>query len=127
MHIDHIAIWTHDIETLKDFYLKYFNCTVGEKYINSAKGFSSYFLSFGEGSRVEIMHKENITSESEGEKLGLAHFSINVGSSEAVDELTERIEKDGHIISGKPRLTGDGYYESVVLDPEGNVIEIMSR
>jgi len=127
MHIDHIAIWTYDPEAIKDFFLKYFNCTAGEKYINPIKKFSSYFISFKEGSRIELMKREDISSKRKGEMLGLAHISINAGSRAGVDELTDRIEQDGHDIVSKPRITGDGYYESVVQDPEGNVIEIISE
>jgi lactoylglutathione lyase len=126
MYIDHIAIWTNDIEAVKEFYLRYFKCTAGKKYVNSVKGFSSYFLSFEEGSRIELMKKDDINAARKGESLGLAHLSINIGSREEVDKLTERVEKDGNIILGKPRMTGDGYYESIILDPEGNMVEIMA-
>jgi len=126
MHIDHIAIWTNDIEAVKEFYLRYFNCTAGDKYINPLKGFSSYFISFGEGTRIELMKREDIVTGREGDNLGLAHLSINIGSREAVDRLTGQIEKDGHLIVSKPRVTGDGYYESVILDPEGNMVEIVA-
>lgn len=127
MHIDHIAIWTNDIEAVKNFYLKYFNCTAGKKYVNLIKGFSSYFVSFEEGSRIELMKRNDINASRTGEVLGLSHFSINIENREAVDKLTERIEKDGHVIVSKPRITGDGYYESVILDPEGNVVELIGR
>jgi len=53
-----------------------------------------------------------------------AHLAISVGSKEKVDELTEKLRADGYTVAGNPRLTGDGYYESVVFDPEGNRIEI---
>jgi lactoylglutathione lyase len=127
MHIDHIAIWTSDLETVKDFYLKYFKCKAGKKYINPVKRFSSYFITFEEGSRIELMKREDIKTGRAGETLGLAHVSINAGSRENVDKLTAKIERDGHTIAGRPRVTGDGYYESVVLDPEGNVVELIGR
>jgi lactoylglutathione lyase len=126
MHIDHIAIWTKDLENEKDFFLKYFECTANEKYVNPAKQFSSYFITFAGGSGIELMSRADITAERAGETLGIAHIAINVSTREKVDKLTEIFERDGIIVVSKPRITGDGYYESVILDPEGNVIEIMS-
>ncbi len=127
MRIEHLAIWAKDIERLKSFYCKYFNCTAGEKYLNPKKKFESYFLSFDGGSRLEIMQKPDIidrgTTVNE-ELYGLAHFAISVGTKERVDALTETLRADGYSIIGEPRTTGDGYYESVVLDPEQNRIEI---
>ena len=125
MKIDHIAIWTKDLENEKDFFLKYFECTANEKYVNPAKQFSSYFITFEGGSRIELMSRADITVGRAGETLGIAHIAINVGSREKVDALTATFERDGIVIVSKPRITGDGYYESVILDPEGNVIEIM--
>jgi len=127
MKIDHIAIWVNDLEKEKEFYLKYFECTVGEKYINSVKGFRSYFISFSDGSRIELMNRQDV----EGtvgivDQPGLAHFAINVGTRDLVDHLTGVISKDGYMVTGNPRMTGDGYYESTILDPEGNRIEIFS-
>ncbi|PWK26485.1 lactoylglutathione lyase [Arcicella aurantiaca] len=127
MHIEHIAIWTKQLETLKDFYVKYFNAVPNEKYINPKKGFSSYFLSFGDGCRLEIMEKASIPlniNNPYDEYTGLIHFAMSVGSKEKVDEMTEIFRKDGFEIVGEPRTTGDGYYESVILDPDKNRIEI---
>ena len=125
MKIEHIAIWVSDIEKLRGFYEKYFNAVFGEKYINPKKNFTSYFLSFTEGARLELMHKPEIsTIVNEKEHLGFIHFAISVGSKEMVDSLTNEIRQDGFKVLGEPRTTGDGYYESVVLDPEGNRIEI---
>jgi lactoylglutathione lyase len=126
MNIDHIAIWTLDLEKEKDFFLKYFGCTVNEKYVNRGKKFESYFISFPDGSRIELMTREDIKEKLKGENSGLAHIAVNAGSREKVRQLTERLDNDGFIISSVPRVTGDGYYESVVLDPENNVIEIIS-
>ncbi len=127
MRIDHIAIWTDDIEKLRDFYMKYFNMRCGSKYTNENKGFTSYFLSFeGEATRIEIMNIPEMASPHDREKMpGLTHFAISVGSKERVDELTETLRTDGYAILGEPRTTGDGYYESVVADPEGNRVEIV--
>jgi lactoylglutathione lyase len=54
----------------------------------------------------------------------LIHLAFSTGSKEKVDALTERLRNDGFEIIGAPRTTGDGYYESVILDPENNIIEI---
>jgi lactoylglutathione lyase len=124
MHIDHIAIWTADLEKEKAFFLKYFNCTACKMYSNPGKHFSSCFISFADGSRIELMKRKDIGTRYEGENLGYSHIAINVGSREKVEKLTEMLEKDGFTIKGKPRQTGDGYYESVVLDPENNIIEL---
>lgn len=127
MKIDHIAIWVNDLEKEKEFYLKYFECTAGEKYINSVKRFSSYFISFADGSRIELMNRPDIEGKvSNVDQPGLTHFAINVGTRDHVDHLAEVISKDGHKVTGNPRMTGDGYYESIVQDPEGNRIEIFS-
>jgi lactoylglutathione lyase len=127
MHIDHIAIWTDNIETEKDFFLKYFECIANRMYTNTVKKFSSYFITFDGGAKIEIMKRADITTERTGETLGITHIAINAGSREKVDKLTELLEQDGYTIVSRPRVTGDGYYESAILDPEKNVIEIMYR
>lgn len=126
MKIEHIAIWTKDLEVMKNFYHKFFNMKYGEKYTNPDKGFSSYFLSLNKGTRIEIMHKTDISDKIElkGYCYGLTHIAISVGSKNKVNELTELIRNNGYKVIGEPRTTGDGYYESVILDPEGNHIEI---
>ena len=127
MKIEHLAIWVNDPELMKSFYEKYFELTAGEKYINPKKQFSSYFLHFGNTkTRMELMHRPDIeqNQKKRGFLHGLAHFAISVGSKEAVNALTERLRTDNYIIESEPRVTGDGYYESVVLDPEGNYLEI---
>lgn len=127
MKIEHIAIWTEDLEAAKDFYTKYFNMTCGGKYINAQKHFSSYFLSFKDSpTRIELMQRPDILKHKDkrGFTNGLTHFAISVGSKELVNSITEKLRANKFIIQGEPRTTGDGYYESVVLDPEGNLIEI---
>lgn len=127
MKIEHLALWTLELETMKDFYTRYFQGQAGPMYHNPAKNFSSYFISFGEGCRLELMHNPEIpanTPTAPAEYRGLIHFALSVGSRDAVDLLTRRLETDGYTVLGQPRTTGDGYYESVVLDPEGNRIEI---
>lgn len=127
MKINHIAIRAKDPELLKDFYIKYFDMISGSKYTNAKTLFSSYFLSFRSGdTRIEIMHipdlqnyKEKVTNT-----YGIAHIAISAGNRESVNKLTERLKADGYFIRSEPRVTGDGYYESVILDPEENIIEI---
>lgn len=126
MRIEHIAIWADNIELLRTFYIKYFGLSCSDKYINTTKHFTSYFLSFEEAeTRIEIMHIPDMASPaSRGNLKGLAHFSIAVGSKEAVNALTEQLRGDGYTILSEPRTTGDGCYESAIADPEGNCIEI---
>ncbi|MES2061898.1 MAG: VOC family protein [Bacteroidota bacterium] len=127
MKIDHLGIWVSDLEAMRRFYVKYFGMISGDKYINEQKGFSSYFLSFENSNiRLEIMHKNAMTDNdlSRGIKMGLAHFAISVGSESAVNDLTESLRNNYYAIASEPRRTGDGYYESVILDPEGNFVEI---
>ena len=111
---------------MRSFYLEHFDLRSNEKYFNPTKKFSSYFLSFDNGCRIELMHRPDLAellSTSE-ETLGLTHFAISLGSKEKVDILTESLRSRGHQILGEPRTTGDGYYESVIADPEGNRVEL---
>ena len=128
MKIEHIAIWAKDIEKLKDFYSHYFHAIAGEKYFNTKKNFHSYFLSFDTGCRLELMQMPGILDNKEhtpaSQYFGLTHLAISLGSSELVDHLTTQLRNNGYVIASEPRTTGDGYYESVILDPEGNRIEI---
>ena len=126
MRIEHLAIWVTDLKLMRSFYERYLGATAGEIYHNPQKTFTSYFLSFKEGPRLELMHKPTILppGDSHVEYLGITHFAVSVGSKEQVDALTEELRTDGYLVVGEPRTTGDGYYESVVLDPEGNRIEI---
>ncbi|MBS1796062.1 MAG: VOC family protein [Acidobacteria bacterium] len=127
MKIEHLAIWVENLEATREFYEKYFGAAAGPKYVNAAKRFESYFLSFGDGCRLELMHRPGLgpsAGNHENPAAGIAHFAVAAGSREAVDALTERLRRDGFRIVGEPRTTGDGYYESVVLDPAGNLVEI---
>ncbi len=127
MKFEHIAIWVKDLEEVKDFYIRYFGMKCSVKYINPKKQYSSYFLSFSNSeTRFEIMHRPDVSefAGNKGLSNGFAHLSISVGSKELVNELTEKIRQEGFAVAGEPRTTGDGYYESVILDPEGNYIEI---
>lgn len=128
MRIEHIAIWVEDLEKMRQFYLDYFDASSSEKYVNPKKGYSSYFISFGSGdSRIEIMNRDDIAENPlhRGYVRGLAHISIEVGNVLQVGQMTEKFRADGYTIESEPRRTGDGYYESVILDPEGNLIEIV--
>ncbi|MDF2156711.1 VOC family protein [Algoriphagus sp. CAU 1675] len=126
MTIEHLAIWVNDLERIKDFYCNSLGFSAGEKYTNAKKGFSSYFLSTDSGSRLELMHRADIPihGENRGNRIGLAHFALSLGSKELVDAYTHRLRKEGVTIIGEPRTTGDGYYESIIEDPEGNWIEL---
>jgi lactoylglutathione lyase len=127
MHIDHIAIWTTDLERCKHFYVSYFGAVAGAGYANPAKGFESCFLNFADGARIEAMKTTTLTPvviEPGAQRMGFTHIAISLGSEQLVDALTERLKRDGFPILDGPRRTGDGYYESVTLDPDGNRIEI---
>jgi len=165
MKIEHIAIWVRDIDKVCEFYRKYFGGVVHPIYHNPTKQFTSRFITFDDGARLEVMHRPDIDSnvgtaemfhvkqsiasvatgrlrtgmteyETVGHKvskqsqtedtqhLGFTHLSFSVGSKEEVDHLTKQMSSEGVPVIGQPRTTGDGYYESVVLDPEGNRIEI---
>jgi lactoylglutathione lyase len=127
MKIQHIAIWTKNLEALKAFYETYFQALSGKKYINPNTYFESYFLSFSTGARIEIMQIPGILTSPtarDARHSGYAHLAFSVGSKTRVNQLTDILEKNGIPIQSRPRTTGDGYYESVILDPDGNKIEI---
>lgn len=125
--IEHAALWTPNLERARAFYERYFDARAGEKYVNEEKQFTSYFLRFSSGARLELMHTPAIPEalgDEEARSPGYAHLAFSVGSEQAVDELTQRLRQDGYEVTSGPRRTGDGYYESVVLGPDGNRIEI---
>jgi lactoylglutathione lyase len=127
IRIEHVALWTEDIERLVQFYVKYFNAAAGERYVNPAKGFESRFVSFAGGARLEVMKStkvEAVRHARGAQRMGLTHLALSVGSESAVDALTGRLRSDGYDAIDGPRRTGDGYYESVILDPDGNRVEI---
>lgn len=127
MRIEHIAIWTEQLETLKDFYVKYFDAKIDADYFNPKKNFRSYFLSFASGSRLELMHMPDIPATKDDpyqQYRGIIHMAFEVMKQEEVDHLTQRLSEDGYEVVGAPRMTGDGYYESVIFDPDKNRIEI---
>lgn len=125
MTIDHIALYVEDLEGEKDFFETYFGGKAGNKYHNNKTGFTSYFLSFENGARLEIMNIPGLKKyENKLSLAGYIHIAFNTGSEENVNSLTERLRTDGFTITSEPRITGDGYYESVIKDKEGNLIEI---
>ena len=128
MKISHLAIWTNNLEQLREFYCSYFGAKSNEKYLNQAKQFSSYFLTFEKADcSLELMTKPDILSPELQmfiNLVGLAHFSFSVGSKEEVDAMTERLREAGITIFSEPRFTGDGFYESAIKDPDGNIVEI---
>ena len=125
MRIEHIAMYVNDLEKAKEFFVKYFNATSNEGYHNKTTDFRSYFLSFDDGARLEIMNKPQMSVEEKGlNRTGYIHIAFSLGSKEAVDMLTEKIRNDGYNVISGPRTTGDGYYESCIIGIEGNQIEI---
>jgi lactoylglutathione lyase len=127
MQIEHVALWTRDLEGLVRFYQTYFEAEAGPMYTNPAKGFESYFLSFASGARLELMRIPDLAEHPGGEPpqpAGYSHLAFSTGSQAAVDELTARLRADGYRVISGPRTTGDGYYESLVEDPDGNRVEI---
>lgn len=127
IRVEHIALWVRDLDAMCAFYAGAFGATVGPLYENPAKGFQSRFLSFDGGARIELMSTRSLHpagAEPGAQRMGLTHLALALGSEAAVDALTERLRREGRSVIDGPRRTGDGYYESVVLDPEGNRIEL---
>jgi lactoylglutathione lyase len=129
MKIDHVAIWTYNLERMRNFYIRYFDASCNEIYYNHSKEFRSYFLTFDDDCKLEIMEMPNIPKSKDDvlkQFTGIIHFAINAGSKSGVDRITDQLKTDGYKVISEPRTTGDGYYESVVLDPDGNRVEIMN-
>ncbi|RCX09075.1 lactoylglutathione lyase [Anaerobacterium chartisolvens] len=127
MKINHVALWTDKLERMKDFYIRFFGGTCGNKYENLQKQFQSYFIAFDSGAKIELMSTPTVQGKcgTGGKPLcGYAHLALSVGSRERVNEVTELIRLSGYTVTGEPRMTGDGCYESCVVDPDGNLIEI---
>lgn len=124
MHIDHVAVWTPDLDRLAAFYARYFQAAVGPKYTNPRTGFESHFLSFDTGARLELMRSPAVTAGVDGPRYGYAHLAVSVGTNEAVDRMAEQFRADGVPVLDGPRRTGDGYYECVAADPDGNRVEV---
>lgn len=125
MHIEHIAMYVSDLEAARDFFVKYLGGNSNNGYHNRNTGFRSYFISFEDGARLELMNKPGVAdTDSSCEHTGYAHIAFSVGSRERVDELTETLRGAGYEVKSGPRTTGDGYYESCIAVIEGNTIEI---
>lgn len=125
MRIEHIAMYVNNLERAKNFFCKYFGAVSGNLYHNKSTDFRSYFLSFSDGARLEIMNKPSMNNDEKSlARTGFIHIAFSVGSREKVDELTEQLRRDGFEVISGPRTTGDGYYESCVVDIEKNQIEI---
>jgi len=131
MTLEHAAIWTNRLEQLKEYYVKYFGGISNEKYTNERKQFSSYFLTFGSGARLELMSMPNVPVNHNdtvvAQHQGLIHLAFGVDSLQEVDEKARQLEKDGFAILSGPRKTGDGYYEFETLDPDNNRLEVTAR
>ncbi|SFT35321.1 lactoylglutathione lyase [Lachnospiraceae bacterium XBD2001] len=125
MKIEHIAMYVNNLEAARDFFVKYFGGKSNDGYHNPNTDFRSYFITFDDGARLEIMKKPVMDDlEKPLNRTGYIHLAFSVGSKEAVDELTARLKNDGYDVVSGPRTTGDGYYESCIVGIEGNQIEI---
>ena len=127
MKIEHMALYVKDLEEAKTFFVRFFEGKTGNIYHNEKTGFSSYFISFSDGSRLELMTRKELEETTEEKPLifpGYVHIAFSVGSKERVDRLTEELVSDGYELVSGPRMTGDGYYESCIKGIEGNLIEI---
>ena len=126
VRLEHVGLWVRDIDGVAAFYETYFGARSGARYENPRKGFESRFLEFTGGARLEVMRRIDVTARGADNQLGLAHVAISVGDEAAVDALAARFVAAGSPPLDGPRRTGDGYYECVVRDPEGNRVEIMA-
>ena len=125
MKIEHVALYIKKKKKARDFFIKYFGGKSNDGYHNKTTDFRSYFISFDDGSRLEIMTKPNLADTAkEVNRTGFIHLAFSVGSKEKVDQLTARLKNDGYEVLSGPRTTGDGYYESCILGIENNQIEI---
>jgi lactoylglutathione lyase len=128
MVIDHVAIWTTQLEKLKDYYSRYFNGRPNKKYFNNERHFESYFISFDSGTRLELMQMpgipQNLNDPAGKQYQGIIHLSFGLDSMDKVDEKFNELTKDGYKILRGPRKTGDGYWEFETLDPDNNRIEV---
>lgn len=127
IRLEHVGLWVRDLDGVAGFYAKYFDARIGALYQNPRKGFESRFLEFAGGARLEVMRRADVTVRGADDTLGLAHVALTVGDTATVDALAARLSAEGHPIVDGPRRTGDGYYECVVRDPEGNRVEIAAE
>jgi lactoylglutathione lyase len=124
VRVDHVALWVRDLETMRGFYVERLGGRSGALYHNARTGFRSCFIAFSDGPRIELM------TDSRGDRghadgaFGYAHIALSAGGRDQVDSIIRALEGSGVTVESRPRVTGDGYYEAVVRDPEGNRIEI---
>jgi len=124
MRIEHIALWTRQLEPMRQFYDTYFDAHSGVRYSHSHDSFTSYFLTFSDGARLELMQIDDLSDRLEMRAVGWAHLALQVESEAAVDRLAQRLSDAGYRLVKQPSRTGDGYYECAVFDPDGNIVEI---
>ncbi len=124
MKITHVALYTNDLTRIRAFYETYFGGVAGALYHNPKTGLQTYFLSFADGVRLELMTRPQLKLAADGMHIGWAHLAFQAGSCAEVDALTARLQADGYPVVSGPRVIGDGYYESCILDPDGNTVEI---
>jgi len=131
MTLEHVAIWTDNLELLKDYYVKYFGGIPNAKYRNEKKQFESYFLTFDSGARLELMSMPNIP-DNENDRVikqhkGIIHLAFGVDTNQEVDSKAKQLKEDGYNILSGPRKTGDNYYEFETLDPDKNRLEVTAK
>ena len=124
MKLEHVALFTEDLDGMRAFFMHYFHAASNQMYHNPRTGLRTYFLSFGDGARLEIMSRPDVTESGGSNRIGYAHISFSVGGKSQVDRLTERLRNDGWTVLSGPRTTGDGCYESCVEGPDGCLIDI---
>lgn len=125
MRVEHVAMYVNDLEATKDFFITFFGATANDLYHNQKTGLRTYFLTFEDNTRLEIMTRPDmVSSEKALMQTGFTHLAFSVGNKEKVDKLTTQLKEAGFEVISGPRTTGDGYYESCILGPEGNQIEI---
>jgi lactoylglutathione lyase len=131
MKLEHVAIWTKDIERMKEYYVRFFGGKPNQKYTNASRGFESYFLSFPSGARLELMHQPTIPANTNdtvtAQHRGIIHLAFGADTMIEVDAKAKEIGEAGYTILSGPRITGDGYYEFETLDPEQNRIEVTCK
>jgi lactoylglutathione lyase len=128
MHVAHVALWARDLDRLRDFYVEVLGGRSGPLYVNALTGFRSCFVSFEGAARLELMSRRDLVSPraAADATVGFAHVAFRVGSREAVDAIVARLSGQGVVVASRPRTTGDGYYEAVIEDPEGNRLEVVA-
>jgi lactoylglutathione lyase len=128
LRVEHVGLWVRNLEQMRDFYVAELGGRTGPLYENARTGFRSYFVSFGSGARLELMSRplDQAAEPAGSEAFGYAHVAFRLDSREAVEDAVDRLEAAGVVVLGRPRVTGDGYYEAVVRDPEGNCIELVA-